>query len=72
MHIVIEFTKNLIPAVWKSTSSGWTSGNCPMCITNGQGRPDTKKRVDFILKKKSFSIIALIVGIKLVGVLVSS
>ena len=54
MHIVTEFTKNLIPASWKPTGSGWTSGNCPMCITNGQGRPDTKKRGGFYFEEDKF------------------
>ena len=54
MHIVIEFTKNLMPPLWKSTGSGWTSGNCPMCITNGQGRPDTKRRGGFRFEDDKF------------------
>lgn len=54
MHIVLEFTKNLIPANWRSNSSGWTSGNCPMCITNGQSRPDTKGRGGFLFEEEKF------------------
>tara|TARA_B100001094_G_scaffold332354_1_gene404046 strand:- start:1843 stop:2832 length:990 start_codon:yes stop_codon:yes gene_type:complete len=31
----------------KKTPSGWTTVNCPMCITNGQARPDTRSRGGF-------------------------
>jgi len=44
MALITEFVKTVIPVNWKSTPSGWTSGNCPMCVINGQGRPDTKGR----------------------------
>lgn len=44
---VIEFVKNSIPPSWKSTPSGWVSGNCPMCVERGENRPDTKRRGGF-------------------------
>ena len=28
----------------KASPNGWTSFNCPMCVVNGQSRPDTKRR----------------------------
>jgi hypothetical protein len=28
----------------KPSPKGWISFNCPMCVVNGQGRPDTKRR----------------------------
>ena len=31
----------------KKTPSGWTTINCPMCITNGQPRPDIRSRGGF-------------------------
>lgn len=54
MHLVLEFTKNLIPVNWKTTGTGWTSGNCPMCVQNGQSRPDTKKRGGFYFEEDKF------------------
>lgn len=54
MHIVLEFTRNLIPPMWKSNSTGWVSGNCPMCIQNGQGRADTKGRGGFLFEEDKF------------------
>lgn len=47
MALLTDYIRTLIPANWKSSPSGWTSGNCPMCITNGQSRPDTKSRGGF-------------------------
>ena len=39
-----QFVKSYIPYDWKNTSGGWISGNCPMCVINGEARPDTKRR----------------------------
>lgn len=39
-----QFVKTYIPYDWKPTSGGWISGNCPMCVINGEGRPDKKRR----------------------------
>ena len=47
MSLMIKYVRNLIPMNWKPSPSGWTSGNCPMCITNGQARPDTRGRGGF-------------------------
>lgn len=54
MSIVSDYVKNLIPVNWKSNPSGWTSGNCPMCILNGQARPDTKGRGGFYFDEEKF------------------
>lgn len=47
MHFVIDYVRNSIPVGWKANSTGWMSGNCPMCIHNGQSRADTRKRGGF-------------------------
>lgn len=47
MALITDYIKSLIPVNWKSSPSGWTSGNCPMCVQNGQARPDTKGRGGF-------------------------
>lgn len=54
MHFLLDFTKNLIPTSWKTSSTGWTSGNCPMCVHNGQARPDTKGRGGFLFEGDRF------------------
>lgn len=41
--IVLDFVRQTLPGGWKSTPSGWVSGNCPMCKTRGH-RSDTRKR----------------------------
>lgn len=48
MNPVIDFTKTFIPSTWKQQATGWISGNCPMCIYNGESRPDTKGRGGFL------------------------
>jgi len=47
MALITDYIRQTIPFNWKSSPSGWISGNCPMCITNGQNRPDTKGRGGF-------------------------
>lgn len=47
MSLIIDYIKTLVPAGWSSNPSGWTSGNCPMCIHNGESRPDSKRRGGF-------------------------
>ena len=54
MSIVNDYVRNLIPASWRASPSGWTSGNCPMCIINGQARPDTKGRGGFHFEDDKF------------------
>lgn len=44
MTDIENFIRSYIPYDWKNTSGGWISGNCPMCVINGEPRPDTKKR----------------------------
>ena len=47
MDFITEYVKSVIPPGWKSNSTGWTSGNCPMCIHNGQIRADSRRRGGF-------------------------
>lgn len=54
MTIVTDFVKTVLPVNWKTTPSGWASGNCPMCIHNGQTRPDTKGRGGFRFNDDNF------------------
>jgi len=54
MTIVMEYVKTLIPVNWRSSPGGWTSGNCPMCIHNGESRPDTKSRGGFMFAEDKF------------------
>jgi hypothetical protein len=54
MALITNYVRTLIPANWKSSPSGWISGNCPMCITNGQIRPDTKGRGGFYFEDEKF------------------
>jgi hypothetical protein len=54
MTLVQDFVKNAIPANWRSNPTGWTSGNCPMCIENGESRPDTKGRGGFLFEEEKF------------------
>jgi len=42
-----EFVRRCVPHDWKLSSSGWTHGNCPMCVLNGEPRLDTKGRGGF-------------------------
>lgn len=43
MSIVENTLRAHLPAL-KATSNGWLTMNCPMCVQNGQARPDTKHR----------------------------
>lgn len=54
MSIVIDFVRQYIPPGWRSTANGWTSGNCPMCVHNGQTRPDTRRRGGFYFEPDKF------------------
>ena len=47
MHFFVNFVKNKLPPTWRRNSTGWTSGNCPMCVHNGESRNDTKQRGGF-------------------------
>ena len=47
MDFITDYVKSVIPPGWKSNSTGWTSGNCPMCIHNGQVRADSRRRGGF-------------------------
>ena len=43
MSLVQSTLRQFLPA-HKASSSGWVSFNCPVCMLNGQTRPDTRKR----------------------------
>lgn len=43
MHFFNEYLQSRIQT-WRRNSTGWHSGNCPMCVSQGESRPDTKKR----------------------------
>jgi len=52
MTVMLQYIRTLIPVNWKSSPSGWTSGNCPMCVKNGQARPDTRGRGGFYFEEE--------------------
>ena len=54
MTLVLDFVRNMIPANWSSNPTGWVSGNCPMCVQNGESRPDTKGRGGFLFEEDKF------------------
>lgn len=54
MALILDYVKTLIPTNWNRNPSGWTSGNCPMCIHNGESRPDTKGRGGFRFEEDKF------------------
>lgn len=41
---MVETTLRAYLPVLKSNTNGWLTMNCPMCVHNGQGRPDTRHR----------------------------
>lgn len=47
MHIITDYTHTLVPSFWRRSSTGWVSGNCQLCVDNGEPRPDTKGRGGF-------------------------
>lgn len=47
MHFFVELVRSRLSSSWRQNSTGWISGNCPMCVLNGESRPDTKKRGGF-------------------------
>jgi len=48
MHFFVEFVRSRVPANWHQNSTGWISGNCPMCVINGEPRPDKFGRGGFL------------------------
>jgi len=54
MHFFIDFIRKRIPSNWKQNSTGWISGNCPMCVENGEPRPDKKQRGGFLFENDSW------------------
>lgn len=54
MALITDFAKNMIPVGWNRSPSGWVSGNCPVCVVNGEGRPDTKGRGGFYFEDEKF------------------
>lgn len=53
MTDIERFVKTYIPYDWKPTSGGWISGNCPMCVLNGEPRPDKKRRGGILFENNS-------------------
>ncbi len=53
MSVVLDFVRRSMPMGWDSTPSGWTKGNCPMCIQNGENA-DTRKRGGFLFEEGKF------------------
>jgi len=45
--VILDYVKTLLPINIKVSPSGWHTLNCPVCIHNGQSRPDTRKRGGF-------------------------
>ncbi len=54
MALMNDYVRTLIPTNWRSNPNGWVSGNCPMCVTNGESRPDTKGRGGFYFEEDYF------------------
>jgi hypothetical protein len=54
MALITDYINTLIPVTWKRQPSGWVSGNCPMCVVNGESRPDTKSRGGFRFEDEKF------------------
>lgn len=46
MSLIENLLKSHLPAL-RPSSQGWLTMNCPMCVHNGQPRPDTKHRGGF-------------------------
>jgi len=47
MHFFVDFVRSRLPSDWRQNSTGWVSGNCPVCVINGESRPDRKRRGGF-------------------------
>lgn len=54
MALITDYVRSIIPLDWKTTPSGWSHGNCPMCIVNGESRPDSKGRGGFRFEDEKF------------------
>lgn len=54
MTLMNTYVRTLVPVNWRSSPSGWISGNCPMCVRNGQARPDKKGRGGFLFDDDKF------------------
>jgi len=55
MSLITNYVKSILPIDWISSPSGWTHGNCPMCVVNGESRPDIKGRGGFRFEDDKFS-----------------
>lgn len=53
MALITDFTKTLVPVNWRRTPNGWISGNCPVCVMNGES-PDTRGRGGFLFTDEKF------------------
>lgn len=47
MHFFIDFIRSRLSSRWQQNSSGWITGDCPVCVQMGQPRPDQKGRGGF-------------------------
>ena len=54
MALINNFVRSVIPVYWNTTPSGWTHGNCPVCVVNGESRPDTKGRGGIRFEEDAF------------------
>ena len=54
MALITEFVRTILPVNWRHNPSGWVSGNCPVCVVNGQSRPDSKGRGGFHFEDDKF------------------
>ena len=45
--MILDYVKTLLPINAKVSPSGWHTLNCPMCVHNGQPRPDSRRRGGF-------------------------
>lgn len=54
MSLIVDYIKQTLPPNWRSSPSGWISGNCPMCHLNGESRPDTKGRGGVVFEDDGF------------------
>lgn len=54
MPVLTDYVRQIIPVNWIPAPSGWIHGNCPVCIVNGESRPDSKGRGGFKFDGQGF------------------
>ena len=57
MPVLTDYVRQIIPVNWIPAPSGWIHGNCPVCIVNGESRPDSKGRGGFKFDGQGLSLI---------------